>query len=380
MPDFETFLRDQGLDGLLFVGDSLCNSDMYYLSRFFAGDRFTLLISNGVSLLVSSMETGRAKKESSADKILSTMHFGMKEKLKITGKSEEAFLLVLKEFLISNKIERFGITSNFPCGIYNYLLNDFEVSVIDSPVSLWRAKKNQKEIEAIRFVQDASQYAMRTAIRLISKAKPIGDVLFWEGELLTSERVRGLIEMVLLKRNCDAVDTIVAGGIHSADPHVRGNGPLPANAPIIIDIFPRSKSTRYFADMTRTVVRGEANAEVKELFSAVLEAQMVGIRAIKEGILGRDVHYQVSKVFDDHGFSEREGKGFMHSTGHGVGIDVHERPSLSEAGELLEANNVVTIEPGLYYPEIGGVRLEDLLVVTAKGCDNLTHFEKQLVI
>jgi len=380
MPDFGAFLTDHNVDGLLFVGDSLCNSDIFYLSRFLASDRFALLVNNGICLLVSAMEMGRAEKESSADEVLSTMHYSMKEKLKITGNFEEAYLHVLKEFLKDHNVERLGVAFDFPCRIYNYLLNEFQVAIIDSPISRWRAIKDHEEIEAIRCVQEACQDAMQLAIKLISKADPVGDNLFWKGEQLTSDRVRGLIEMKLLKKNCDAIGTIVAGGPQSADPHAQGTGSLPANAPIVIDIFPRSKKTRYFADMTRTVVRGEVNAEIKDLYDAVLDAQIAGINAIREGVSGKDVHFQVSETFNDRGYTERYRRGFMHSTGHGIGLDVHERPSLNEAGEILATNNVVTLEPGLYYPEIGGVRLEDMVVVAEKGCYNLTSFEKRLEI
>ncbi len=132
--------------------------------------------------------------------------------------------------------------------------------------------------------------------------------------------------------------------------------------------------------MTRTVLRGEASTEVKEMYASVPAAQDAGLAAVRAGVSGEEVHNRVSEVFDDLGYPEREGEGFTHSTGHGVGLAIHERPSLGTAGEVLEAGNVVTVEPGLYYPEIGGVRLEDLVAVTPKGYENLTHFEKRLII
>ena len=132
--------------------------------------------------------------------------------------------------------------------------------------------------------------------------------------------------------------------------------------------------------MTRTLLRGEAPQEVRELYDAVLAAQEAGIRAIRAGVSGEEVHLAVSAVFLDMGYPERDGCGFTHSTGHGVGLDVHEPPSLGEGGEILEASQVVTVEPGLYYPDIGGVRLEDLVVVRSAGCDNLTRFGKDLVL
>jgi len=375
-----SFLRDENLDGLLFIGDSLCDQDMYYLSHFLAGDRFTLLVDDKVHLLVSSMEEGRASKESVADEVISTSHYSVTEKLKASGKPDYAYQEVLKEFLSDHGVSRLGVPFRFPAGIYRHLFQEFEVSILDSPVSRWRSIKTEREIEAIAAVQEACERAMLLAVETISRSKPRGELLYLDGDLITSEKIRAVIEVALLERGCDAVDTIVAGGTTAADPHARGTGPLPANSPIVIDIFPRSRSSRYFADMTRTVLKGEVPLEVEEMYSAVLDAQLTGLEAIRAGASGKEVHSRVCQVFRDHGYPEREGKGFTHSTGHGVGLNVHERPSLGLADDILEVNNVVTVEPGLYYPEIGGVRLEDLVVVTAKGCKNLTNFERRLVV
>ena len=168
---------------------------------------------------------------------------------------------------------------------------------------------------------------MRQAILLIGSSEPRGDLLYREGQPLTSEKVRGAIEISLLEDGCEAMDTIVASGPQAAAPHARGTGPIAANAPIVIDIFPRSKSSRYFADMTRTVLKGEAAPEVKEIYEAVRLAQAEGLKAIRAGVFGKEVHSRVSSVFLDQGYPEREGSGFTHSTGHGVGLDVHEKPS-----------------------------------------------------
>jgi len=368
------------LDGLLYIADSLCDPDMFYLSHFLTQDRFTLLVQEKITLLVSAMEKGRASKEACADEVISTSEYGIMEKLQASGRADEAYCQVLVEFLREHDVKRLGVPFRFPAGIYRHLCRDFQVTILDSPISHWRAVKTVQEQEAIRSSQKACEKAMRLAVDIIASSEPRGDLLFRHGQPLTSEQVRGSIEVALLQEGCEAVETIVAGGVAAADPHARGTGALPANAPIVIDIFPRSKSSRYFADMTRTVLKGEASLEVKEIYQAVLTAQMVGLGAVRAGISGKEVHSRVVAVFQEHGYPEREGCGFTHSTGHGVGLEVHERPSLSEAGEILQAGNVVTVEPGLYYPEMGGVRLEDLVVVTAKGSENLTEFEKMLVL
>jgi Xaa-Pro aminopeptidase len=376
----QIFLDRHNLDGFLFVGDSICDADMYYLTHFLAGDKFAFLAQEKTTLLVSSMEICRARKESIADECLSTSQYHIMEKLKRCKNPEEAYYRVLVEFLQGHGIRRLGVPFRFPAGFYQYLARDFEISVLESPASRWRGIKRQEELDAIGCTQRACERAMRQAILLIGSSKPHGELLYHESQPLTSEKVRGAIEVSLLEDGCEAIDTIVAGGLQAAAPHARGTGPLAANAPIVIDIFPRSKSSRYFADMTRTVLKGEAAPEVKEIYEAVRLAQDEGLKAIRAGISGKEVHYRVSQVFLDQGYPEREGCGFTHSTGHGVGLDVHEKPVLSEIGEALQVNHVVTVEPGLYYPKIGGVRLEDLVVVKENGSENLTHFERQLVL
>jgi len=376
----QAFLNEHKLDALLLIGDSLCDPDLYYLSHFLSGDRFALLGKEKIHLLVSSMERGRAHKESSADEVASTDDYGIMERLQSLGKPDVAYVEALSEFLRDRGARRLAVPFRTPAGIYRLLSSQFDLTIMDSPVSGWRSSKSRQEIEAIWSVQRACQSAMGVALRLLSRSRPRGDMIYWGDRPLTSEKVREVIEVHLLKKGCDALETIVAGGEEAVDPHARGSGPLPANAPIVVDIFPRSKSTRYFGDMTRTVVRGEASLEVREIYQAVLAAQGAGLKALCAGVSGREVHARVCQAFAEHGFPERKGKGFIHSTGHGVGLSVHERPSLGEAGEILEANMVVTVEPGLYYPGVGGIRLEDLAVVTEKGCQNLTDFSKHLVL
>ncbi len=377
----QSFLEASSLDGFLFVGDSICDADMYYLTHFLAGDRFALLLAQKkTTLLVSSMEKGRAKLESRADEVLSTSEYEFMEKLKASRKPDQAYFEVLKEVLHDHSISSVGVPNRFPAGIFQHLAKDFEVKIMESPATRFRAVKTEKEIAAITSTQRACERAMSKAVDLIAGSQPRGEILFYHDQPLLSEQVRGIIEVSLLEEACETMDTIVAGGLDASDPHARGAGPLLANAPIVIDIFPRSKVSRYYADMTRTVLKGEASLEVIEIYDAVSRAQDAGIKAIRSGISGKEVHSSVTEIFRELGFPETESCGFTHSTGHGVGLDVHEKPSLSEIGETLQTAQVVTVEPGLYYPQIGGVRLEDLVVVAENGHENLTHFERKLVL
>jgi Xaa-Pro aminopeptidase len=209
--------------------------------------------------------------------------------------------------------------------------------------------------------------------------------LIYHGSPLTSERLRAVIDCAILQVCGLAGNTIVAGGRQGCDPHERGFGKLRANEPVIIDIFPRSQKTGYFGDITRTVVRGRASEAVRKLYDTVLQGQKIGFEKIRAKVRTADVHKAVQKFFVQQGYrtGRHDGhmEGFFHGTGHGLGLDVHEAPRMGASStEMLRPGHVVTVEPGLYYPEIGGVRLEDVALVTAGGAKNLTRFEKVLEI
>jgi Xaa-Pro aminopeptidase len=178
----------------------------------------------------------------------------------------------------------------------------------------------------------------------------------------------------------------VAGGPQAADPHERGHGPLKAGESIIVDIFPVDLSTRYHSDMTRTFVKGEPNEGLQEMYDAVLESQKTALSMIRAGVNGRDIHRKVAEVLHEAGYKtnvhdQEKGKplteGFFHGTGHGVGLEVHEAPRVSLADEELIPGDVISVEPGVYDPNVGGVRIEDLVVVTEDGYRNLTKFAKE---
>jgi len=173
---------------------------------------------------------------------------------------------------------------------------------------------------------------------------------------------------------------IISCGPHAAIPHHRGSGPLRPNETIICDIFPRYRGNHYFADMTRTYVKGAPSPELKKLYAAVFEAQTKAIAMVRPGIRFADVHEKCVEIFAKRGYHSGN-KGFIHGTGHGLGLDIHEAPYVSKGQTgVFEEGHVVTIEPGLYYPKLGGVRLEDVVWVTKNGCENLTNYPKNFVI
>jgi len=226
---------------------------------------------------------------------------------------------------------------------------------------------------------------MGRAEALFEAATARDGTLYLDDDPLTAERVKREIEIELLEADCALDETIVACGPDAADPHDRGSGPLSADEPIIVDIFPRSKRSGYYADMTRTFCVGEPSETVRRWHELTCEAQTAALETIEAGVSGSEVHGAVCDVYEDAGLptlraDETTETGFIHTTGHGVGLDIHERPRLSEEETELEAGHVVTVEPGLYDPAVGGVRVEDLVVVTDEGCENLTEYPKELVV
>ena len=385
--DLDAALEARGLDGYLIDADST-DSDQYYLSGFDAPDPFLTLYDGEVHLLFSrSLEYGRATKEARADTVERYVDFGHQSKVEEHG-PHEAVSYVLADFLDAYDVESVAVPPRFPLSTADGL-RDRGVTVepdADGAITQVRATKTDAEIEHIGTAQRANEAAMAAAEELLRDAKTAAKgQLLYEGERLTSERVKEEIEVTLLRHGCALDETIVACGSDAADPHDRGSGPLRAGEPIIVDIFPQDKASKYHADMTRTFVVGEPDETVAEWYDLTAEAHAAALDAVEPGVTGAEVHDAVCDVYEDAGLptlrsDESTETGFIHSTGHGVGLDVHELPRVAPNGGELEPGHVITIEPGLYDPEVGGVRIEDFVVVTEDGYENLTEYPKELVV
>ncbi len=380
-------LNLSGADAFLMVSESAHNADMYYATGFLAVDPFIYLDAKDEKLLVSDMELGRAGEESIVKDVIPTSIFGMMEKLRKLRDIDSAYCEMLAEFLRSEHVKRIAVPYNFAVQLADCMRkNGFEVIPVKSPFREMREVKKEHEIAAIEKAQRAGEQALAEAINVIRKATIKDGVLWRESAPLKADDVRAIIEISLLSHGCEAPDIIIACGRGSSDPHWQGEGELRADEPIVIDMVPRLKKERYYSDMTRTVLRGTPTGKLTDMYSAVRDAQAAAINKIKAGVTGSDVHDATCDVLEERGYETGRGKtgvfteGFIHSTGHGVGLDIHEGPSLSENGKELKAGCIVTVEPGLYYKTTGGVRLEDVVVVTRSGCKNLTMFEKNLVL
>jgi Xaa-Pro aminopeptidase len=236
-----------------------------------------------------------------------------------------------------------------------------------------RRVKTKAQLEGIHRAQRACEAGMRKAKELVADG-------------VTSEEIRVAIERVFSEHDAAADEIIVSHGAQSAIGHEAGSGPIAAGEPVVIDLFPRDRASGCFADMTRTFVVGEPSDELREWHRLCKQGLDRALAAIRPGIKGADVHRLVCELFHEHGYptqlSKQPGEvlvdGFFHSLGHGVGLEVHEAPSLGRSGEELLAGDVVAVEPGLYRSGYGGCRLEDLVLVTEDGCENLTDFPYEL--
>lgn len=354
---------------ILLSGSSPSDTNIHYLSGFTAPDSFLFMRTEKASyLVVSGMEKGRAQKQSTpGTQVFTPADLGLKGK-KAWDRVEQIQTLMKRADL-----RRIQVPADFPAGLFQTLeKKGVNISIERKDLCPERKIKTAAEISKLRKSQQAAVAAMKAGIALIGSAKiDRQNRLLIGKEILTSENVRQLIHKTLIDFDCAGVETIVAGGDQGTDPHERGSGPLYAGQAIIIDIFPRSEKTGYWGDITRTVCRGAANPELKKLYNAVKSAQTSALRAVKPGVCADEIHTLCKQIFEERGFKTMEVDGthvgFIHGTGHGVGLDIHEFPRVGVSGEILEAGNVITIEPGLYYPGLGGVRIEDTVVVTEKG-------------
>lgn len=367
---------------LLIVAASEHDSNLYYATRFLAPDPFIFLRDGGQSiLLMSDLEMDRAKSQATVDTVLSYTAYEERAKAKMSERPR--MVHVLHELLRERGVRAFDVPANFPIEYADLLRGmGYEIAVRPDPLFPSRVLKEPREVEAIADTQRAVEEAVAAAMHTLRDAEVRSGVLYSGGAVLTSERIKQMINVKLMERECVAQHTIVACGVDACDPHHEGTGPLLANQPIIFDVFPRSSRSRYFADMSRTVVKGRASEGMKRLYETVLEGQEWGVTQVKAGVDGQSIHEGICERFRrkgyDTGLKDGRMQGFFHGTGHGVGLDIHEAPRVSKVSHVLQAGEVVTIEPGLYYPSIGAARIEDMVLVTGDGGVNLTRFSKEL--
>ena len=367
----------------LIVAPSDTDADMLYATRIFIGDPFIFLQQKGKRILVlSDLEIDRAKKNAKADEFVM---FNQLER-EVQGKAKKAppYEKVLAHFLTKRGVKRALVPANFPLGFANEIKRN-GIALETSNGLFWpaREKKTAEEIRLLERALRMTETGMKRGMEILKTSKlGTGKKLKWSGKTLTSEILRAEIDSAILRAGGVPTNTIVAGGDQACDPHERGFGPLRADSLIILDIFPRDGKTGYWGDMTRTVVRGRASEQQRKLWEAVKAGQALALKRIKAGVDGMSIHQAITELFERRGFPTevRNGRrvGFFHGTGHGLGLEIHEYPRLQKV--VLKAGQCLTVEPGLYYPGIGGARIEDVVIVEKDGCRILSKFPKQLEI
>lgn len=367
------------------IADSEKDSNMFYATGFLAPDPFIYLQNADKKIMViNDLEIDRAKFQSKTEVVLSLSKY---EKI-AARQNKKPVELVDTVIAILNeiKIKKLIVPGNFSIKYADTLRkNGFKLKVKQDPLFSAREIKNKQEIGHITKTLRTAEKVLSKAIDSIANSSIKNGFLYTKhGKAITSESVKKMINVELMKNGCIAKHTIVSCHEHSCEPHNVGRGPLRANEPIIFDIFPKDEETGYYADISRTIVKGKASLSIKNMYKAVESAQDLVFRFAKSGAQGSNIHSKVVRHLQSLGYKTGKAKGkmrgFFHGTGHGVGLDIHETPRISRSKYTLMAGNVVTVEPGLYYPGIGGVRLEDTIRITDDGCVNLTKFPKILEV
>ena len=364
----------------LIAGIPAANDTLFHNIRFSAGDPAALIdLASERRLIIRDIEMDRARASARVDRVTCPAEFTPAGGL--SGDRETATAQATAEALRGMKIDDVTADRTLPLSFVS-ALHDAGIRVSYDPdlgVSARRCKDDE-ELEALRTAQRDTQAVITMACEMIAGAKAGHDgLLEVDGQPLTSERIRTSIDIRLLELGYENPTRIVAGGPQGADCHDHGHGGLRTGEPVIVDVFPRSKSSRYNGDCTRTVVHGDVSPTLERMHAAVLGAKQAGEATTQAGVSGEAVHAATTKVIVEHGFELGlpEGGGdpgriaMVHGTGHGVGLAVHEPPLLDRGGPPLVTGDVITIEPGLYGPAVGGLRLEDMVVVTENGCEDL---------
>ncbi|HEY6166581.1 MAG TPA: Xaa-Pro peptidase family protein, partial [Verrucomicrobiae bacterium] len=352
----------------------------------FAPDPFIYLrVAGKPIIVVSDMEIDRARRQAAHCRVLALARYT--RRLRKKGAKKTSFAGVIHLLLRERRLKKILVPSDFPHGLARQLRDlGVKVRAKDGAFFPERERKTADEIKKISAALMMAEVGLAEGIQVLKNSRIGRDRrLMYHGVPLTSEKLQAVINIAIIQAGGIANHTIVAGGRQACDPHERGHGVLRAHEPIIIDIFPRSQRTGYFGDITRTVVKGRAIEPVRRLYHTVLHGQEIAFRQLRAGAKGADVHAKVQEYFKSQGYKtgRKQGRmqGFFHGTGHGLGLEIHEAPRVSATtDDVLVAGNVVTVEPGLYYAGIGGVRLEDVALITHNGARNLTKFEKVLEV
>jgi len=368
----------------LIYASSSKNSDMFYAVRLPIPDPFFYLdMGEKKYVFLDQREYGVFREHNTNPDIelvsVNPLYQEAKECTDQTSIANRLAYRVLEKYGLKDCI--IEVPTSFPLDMADYLRSKGIVLIHSQHFFPERLIKNTDEIAAIREALLRTQQAFLTVENILDNALIEADVVVYKDVPLTSEFLRKQAERILFEHDMINVEgMIISCGAHAAIPHHQGAGPIRPHQTIVCDIFPRQRASGYFADMTRTYVKGTPSDQLQAMYDAVVSAQIQAMNTVSPGTPLSTPHQKCVDLFLDRGYHVGD-QGFTHSTGHGLGIDIHEAPYVSQNSKnVFEPGHVVTIEPGLYYPQLGGVRIEDVVVVTKDGFENLTRYPTRFVI
>jgi Xaa-Pro aminopeptidase len=373
---------------VLIYADSLRSPEMRHEVPIAIPDPFLYAERNGDRHVVaSSFELDRIAEVAPELKTMPLEEFGLDELYAQGLSRDEIELEVVLRAARRFGIEEAAVPATFPLELGDHLrANGIQISADREQFVSRRRVKNQAELAGIRRAQRAAEAGMTAARDLLRRAERDNGGLVLDGETLTCERLKLAVEQAFIANGAFADEFIVSHGAQTAVGHDMGSGPIAPGEPVCLDLFPRDRESGCFADMTRTFVVGEPSDELREFHRLCREALDRSVAAVKPGIAGSELNRICCEIFEEHGFktllSKQPGEvlkdGFYHSLGHGVGLEVHEQPTLGRGPGELVAGDVIAVEPGLYRNGYGGCRLEDIVLVTESGAEVLTEYPYDL--
>ena len=385
LDDMDVLMEKYEIDGLFAYGSPFDSPNLLWLTGFRSGDRIYYIQNKGEQGFIGAPFNTlvRAKKESFVKRTFDMSELVvqlLKENKTVMENRAALFGPMLQELFTGEVI---GVPDEIPASILVLIQNlGYEVKVVEDLIPDARATKSSEEIKIIKKAGDATVGAISKVIELI-KDSDIGanKTLMYEGSPLTVGQVKLALEHFLLDRNAEcAEDTILAVGEKAFDWHYLGNpeDELKAEVPIILDVYPRLKQERYVADVTRTIVKGKPSERVKEMFEAAQAAADAAVDALTAGAKIDDVNLACFNTLKQHGFDSRRlnpdaKDGMTHGLGHGIGLEVHEQPSMYKREAHFAEGHIMAIEPGVYLEGIGGVRIENDYAVTKGNAELLTR-------
>ena len=362
----------------LLYTDTHASADLLWFGRVAVHDPFIAFgTPAGKRITVqNALEFGRVKRTSAFDAVLSLEEW--RDRARREHGPAVGVAQIIATLARAHRIRSFRVPDDFPAALYVKLRKlGLRLVFADGMLFPARELKTAAEVAAIRAGNRLASVGFAAAEEILRAARIRGRRLVCRGRPVTAESLRFAIEVAVKQQGGDARDTIVAGGDQACDPHERGSGPLRPHELIIIDIFPRHLDSGYHGDMTRTYLKGRPREVQRRMVETVRAAQKTALGLIRAGVDGRAVHERVSALFTEEGYQTKHGRngsvGFFHGTGHGLGLAVHEPPRVSSVTNVLKAGTVVTVEPGLYYPGLGGCRWEDVVQVTDSGAKLLSR-------